>query len=161
MNMKRSSWWQLGLVACAAMLASCGGAEVAEEAAAPEPSVSLLEEAIEQRGEPCTCVSENLEAMSGLLESLNSTERITAQELNIQIAQMMLPCMKPTGNVDSDREYSLVMGKCPEFMELTEVMTNVKKEVQARVQEEAANSPSSGPGGAQGASAILDKLKEN
>ena len=70
MNMKRSSWWQLGLVACAAMLASCGGAEVAEEAAAPEPSVSLLEEAIEQRGEPCTCVSENLEAMSGLLGRL-------------------------------------------------------------------------------------------
>jgi hypothetical protein len=159
MKINQATWWQSGLVACALVMASCGGAEVAEETPAEVPATGL-EQAIEDRGEPCTCVTENLEAMSGLLESLKSTEKITAQELNIQIAQMMLPCMKPTGNLEADRDYSRAMGQCENFSELTGVMSEVKTEVQTRVAEEAASEQARNLDGAKGASEVLDKLRK-
>jgi predicted component of type VI protein secretion system len=106
-------------------------------------------------------VAENQEAMAGLLESLKSTERVTAQEINLQIAQMMLPCMKPTGNVDLDREYSRAMGQCEGFAALTEVMTEVKVEVQARVSQEAEQERATDLDGVKGANAVLNKLKES
>ena len=115
--------------------------------------------AIADRGEPCNCVAENQEAMTGLLESLRSTERVTAQEINIQIAQMMLPCMKPTGNTELDREYSRAMGQCEGFAALTDVMTEVKEEVQARVTQEAEQERATDPDGAV-ANAVLNKLKD-
>lgn len=162
MNMNQPTWWQTGLVACAMVLASCGEAEAPqEEAPAEVPAEMSLEEAIEERGEPCACVVENLEAMSGLLESLRSTEKISAQEINIQIAQMMLPCMKPTGNMELDREYSRAMGQCENFSELTDVMSEVKTEVQARVEEEAASERAKNLGDAKGANDVLDKLRNN
>ena len=149
------------MAACALVLASCGGPEVAEEAPAETNTASSLEQAIAERGEPCNCVAENQEAMAGLLESLKSTEQVTAQEINLQIAQMMLPCMKPTGNMESDREYSRAMGLCDKFSELTDVMSEVKTEVQARVEEEAASEQARDLDGAKGASQVLDKLKGN
>jgi len=161
MKLNRATWWQMSLAACALVLASCGGPEVAGEAPAETNTASSLEQAIAERGEPCACVVENLEAMSGLLESLKSTEKISAQEINIQIAQMMLPCMKPTGNMESDREYSRAMGQCDKFTELTDVMSEVKTEVQGRVEEEAASDQARNLDGAKGASEVLDKLKGN
>lgn len=161
MNNNSTPWWQTGALVCTLILASCGGSEVAEQAPAEEPEAPGLEQAVAERGEPCNCVAENFEAMSGLLESLKSTERITAQEINIQIAQMMLPCMKPTGNTDLDREYSRAMGQCEGFAALTDVMTEVKEEVQARVQYEATQEQATDLGGVKGASAVLNKLKES
>jgi hypothetical protein len=158
MKINRATNWLTVFAACAVVLASCSGAE---ETPVDEPTVSFLELAIEQRGEPCACLTENNEAMSGLLESLRSTEKVSAQELNIQIAQMMLPCMKPTGNVDTDMAYSRAMGDCERFSEFVEVMKQVKTEVQTRVTEEAASDEGNGLDGAKGASQILDKLKGN
>ena len=152
-------WWQAGMLACTLILASCESANVAEEAPAAQTEAPTLDTAIAERGEPCTCVAENLEAMTGLLESLKSTEKVTAQELNIQIAQMMLPCMKPTGDTNIDREYSRAMGQCEQFAELTDVMTQVKVEVQSRVEQEAASEQANDLEGAKGANAVLDKLK--
>lgn len=143
------------------MMASCGGAEAPENEPTETTPTGGLEQAVEERGEPCVCVTENLEAMTGLLESLKSTESITAQELNIQIAQMMLPCMKPTGNKESDREYSRAMGRCDNFTDLTDVMSQVKVEVQDRVEAEAASERANNLGGAQGATDVLDKLRQN
>lgn len=163
MKINQATWWQSGLVACALVMASCGGAEVAEETSAETPAevpATGIEQVNENRGEPCICVAENLEAMSGLLESLKSTEKMTAQELNIQIAQMMLPCMKPTGNLEADREYSRAMGQCENFSELTSVMSEVKTEVQTRVAEEAASQQARDLDGAKGASEVLDKLRK-
>lgn len=153
------------MLACTLLLAACGSAPVEEVPAAPEVSQEQLEaealaKAVETRGEPCDCVVENMEAMSALLESLKSTERMTAQELNIQIATMLLPCMKPEGDTMQDRAFSKAMGKCEGFAGLTEVMTQVKNEVQARVQEEAANDASRDLG-AEGAKDVLNKLKQN
>ena len=72
----------LAIVAMMCLLESCG--ESTGEATSAAPAVPTLEQAIAERGEPCECVVENLEAMSGLLESLKSTEKISAQEINIQ-----------------------------------------------------------------------------
>lgn len=155
---KSTPWWQTGALVCTLILASCGGAET-EQAPVQEPEAPTLEQAIAERGEPCNCVAENQEAMTGLLESLKSTERVTAQEINIQIAQMMLPCMKPTGNTELDREYSRAMGQCEGFAALTDVMTEVKEEVQARVTQEAAQERATDLDGAKGANAVLNKLK--
>lgn len=153
------------MMACTLLLAACGSAPVEEAPATPEVSQEQLEaealaKAIESRGEPCACVVENTEAMSGLLESLQSTEKVTAQELNIQIATMLLPCMKPKGDTMQDRAFSKAMGKCEGFSNLTEVMTQVKNEVQTRVQEEASKDASRDLG-AEGANDILNKLKQS
>ena len=127
----------------------------------PAVQAPTLEDAVAQRGDPCVCVEENIEAMDGLLESLKDVEGVTSKELNIQISQMMLPCMKPTGNLDLDREYSRAMGQCEGFAALTEVMTEVKVEVQARVSQEAEQERANDLGGVKGANAVLNKLKES
>ena len=125
-------------------------------AAAKAPDLSV---AIEQRGEPCTCVLENMEAMTGLIESLESVETLSSQELNFQISEMILPCMKPTGDAELDRAYSRAMGKCEDFGALTDIMTQVKDEVQARIQQEAEQEQLRTFEGAEGANAVLDRLK--
>ena len=102
----------------------------------PDAQASGLEQAVEQRGEPCTCVAENMEAMRALLESLESTESLSSQELNAQVADMVLPCLKPTGDAESDRAYSRAMSECEAFAELTDVMNQVKNEVQSRIEKE-------------------------
>jgi hypothetical protein len=53
------------------------------------------------------------------------------------------------------------MGQCDKFTELTDVMSEVKIEVQARVEEEAASDQARNLDGAKGASEVLDKLKGN
>ena len=161
MKNNTSLWLQTCTLACFLFLAGCNASEVADQAPPQEPEAPTMEQAIAERGEPCTCVAENHEAMSGLLESLRSTERVTAQEINIQIAQMMLPCMKPSGNIDLDRQYSRAMGQCDGFAALTDVMTQVKEEVQARVSIEAAQEQAKDLGGVKGANAVLNKLKES
>lgn len=158
------------LLAAVFLLTSCGGAETtgletdastATEASSDPTPEEALATAVEQRGEPCDCVAENQEAMSGLLESLESSAGVTAQELNIQIANMILPCMKPAGNQMQDLEYSRAMGKCEQFKALTDVMLEVKTAVQVRVEEEAANAENREMGDAKGASDVLNKLKGN
>ena len=125
----------------------------------PTVQVPTLEDAVDLRGDPCVCVEENIEAMDGLLESLKDVEGVTSQQLNIQISQMMLPCIQPTDNTALDRLYTREMGNCPSFPALTERMTKVKDEVQQRMQKEAAMEQASGLDGARGANEILDKLK--
>ena len=162
MNMKPMSFWQAGALACSVLLLlSCNSTAPAEAPPSQEPGAMTLDESIELRGEPCVCVSENLEAMTGLLETLQSMENITSQELNIQIAQRMLPCMKPTGETQSDLEYSRAMGQCDQFGDLTEVMSGIKQEVQERILKESEDSKKNVLNGAQGANAILDQLKES
>ena len=161
MKNNTSLWLQTCTLACILFLAGCNASEVADQAPPQEPEAPTMEQAIAERGEPCTCVAENHEAMSGLLESLRSTERVTAQEINIQIAQRMLPCMKPSGNIDLDGQYSRAMGQCDGFAALTDVMTQVKEEVQARVSIEAAQEQAKDLGGVKGANAVLNKLKES
>jgi len=154
-------WLLTSTLACILFLAGCNASELADQATAQEPEAPKMEQAIAERGEPCTCVTENHEAMSGLLESLVSLERVTAQEINIQIAQIMLPCMKPSGNIDLDLEYSSAMGQCEGFPALTDVMTQIKEEVQARLTIEATQEQVKDLGGVKGANALLNKLKES
>ena len=139
-------------------LAGCEATETPSEATSGT-SASSLEQAVEQRGEPCTCVAENMEAMRALLESLESTESLSSQELNAQVAEMVLPCMKPTGDAESDRAYSRAMGECEAFVELTDVMNQVKNEVQSRIEEEVTRRQKEVLGGAKGANEVLDKLR--
>ena len=156
MTIQTNAWWGTAC-AFALVLASCGNATETPSAAAPE--ASSLEQAVDQRGEPCTCVAENMEAMRGLLESLESTESLSSQELNAQVAEMVLPCMKPTGDADSDRAYSRAMGECDAFLELTDVMNQVKDEVQSRIEKEVTRRQEDVLGGAKGANEVLDKLR--
>ena len=142
----------------ALVLAGCEATETPSEATSGTNS-SSLEQAVEQRGEPCTCVAENMEAMRALLESLESTESLSSQELNAQVAEMVLPCMKPTGDAESDRAYSRAMGECEAFVELTDVMNQVKNEVQSRIEEEVTRRQKDVLGGAKGANEVLDKLR--
>ena len=162
MTMKSMYFWQAGALACSILfLFSCNSPAPAEAPQPQEPESMTLDESIELRGEPCVCVSENLEAMTGLLETLQSMENITSQELNIQIAQRMLPCMKPTGDTPADLEYSRAMGRCDRFADLTEVMSGIKLEVQERILKETEDAKQNVLNGAQGANAILDELKES
>ena len=172
MKLNRATRWQTSLAACALVLASCGGADAPEDTAAVPTEAAqeqapaevspeeALKEAIAQRGEPCDCVAENKEAMSGLLESMESTPGLSAQELNLQIAKLILPCMKPVGQQTQDIEYSRAMGKCDDFQSLTEVMLKVKTEVQKRVEEEASRESTSEGTKGKPASEILDNLKK-
>jgi hypothetical protein len=149
----------MSILACAALLTGCGGQEAPPTEDTPAVQAPTLEDAVAQRGDPCVCVEENIEAMDGLLESLKDVEGVTSQELNIQISQMMLPCIQPTDNPTLDRMYTREMGNCPSFSALTDRMTKVKDEVQQRMQKEAATEQASGLDGAIGANEILDKLK--
>ena len=142
----------------ALVLAGCEVTETPSEATSGT-NASSLQQAVEQRGEPCTCVAENMEAMRALLESLESTESLSSQELNAQVAEMVLPCMKPTGDAESDRAYSRAMGECEAFVELTDVMNQVKNEVQSRIEEEVTRRQKEVLGGAKGANEVLDKLR--
>ena len=132
MKIQTNAWWSTVCV-LALVLAGCGNATETPSEATSDAQTSGLEQAVEQRGEPCTCVAENMEAMRALLESLESTESLSSQELNAQVAEMVLPCMKPTGDAESDRAYSRAMGECEAFAELTGVMNQVKDEVQSRI----------------------------
>jgi hypothetical protein len=51
------------------------------------------------------------------------------------------------------------MGVCPNFLELTDVMKQVKEQVQVRVQREAEKAASENPLKGSGAKDVLDKLK--
>ena len=51
------------------------------------------------------------------------------------------------------------MGQCEGFAALTDVMTEVKEEVQARVTQEAEQERATDLDGAKGANAVLNKLK--
>ena len=149
----------MAILASAALLTSCGGQDAPPAEDTPVVQTPTLEDAVAQRGDPCVCVEENIEAMDGLLESLKDVEGVTSQELNIQISQMMLPCIQPTDNPTLDRMYTREMGNCPSFSALTERMTKVKDEVHQRMHKEAATEQASGLEGARGANEILDKLK--
>ena len=149
----------MAILASAAMLTSCENQEAPPAQDTPTVQAPTLEDAVAQRGDPCVCVEENIEAMDGLLESLKDVEGVTSQQLNIQISQMMLPCIQPTDNTALDRLYTREMGNCPSFPALTERMTKVKDEVQQRMQKEAAMEQAGGLDGARGANEILDKLK--
>ena len=154
--------WQVSALAFSiVLLFSCESPAPAEAPPTQDPEAMTLEESIDLRGEPCVCVSENLEAMTGLLETLQSMQNITSQELNIQIAQRMLPCMKPTGETQSDLIYSRAMGRCEQFSQLTEVMSGIKQEVQERILKETEDNNQNVLNGAQGANAILEELKES
>ena len=149
----------MAILASAAMLTSCENQEAPPAQETPTVQAPTLEDAVDLRGDPCVCVEENIEAMDGLLESLKDVEGVTSQQLNIQISQMMLPCIQPTDNTALDRLYTREMGNCPSFPALTERMTKVKDEVQQRMQKEAAMEQAGGLDGARGANEILDKLK--
>ena len=157
MTIQKNAWWSTVFV-LALVLAGCEATEKPSEATSGT-NASSLEQAVEQRGEPCTCVAENMEAMRALLESLESTESLSSQELNAQVAEMVLPCMKPTGDAESDRAYSRAMGECGAFVELTDVMNQVKNEVQSRIEEEVTRRQKDVLGGAKGANEVLDKLR--
>ena len=157
--MNKNKFWISTLAMAMVALAGCEAEEKNPDesnAAAKAPDLSV---AIEQRGEPCTCVMENMEAMTGLIESLESVETLSSQELNFQISEMILPCMKPTGDAELDRAYARAMGKCEDFGALTDIMTQVKNEVQARIQQEAEKEQLRTFEGAEGANAVLDRLK--
>ena len=158
MTIQTNAWWGAACLLFL-VLAGCDNASEAPAEATPEAGVFALEEAIQQRGEPCICVAENMEAMRGLLESLESTESLSSQELNAQVADMVLPCMKPTGDSESDLAYSRAMGQCEAFVELTGVMNQVKDEVQSRIEKEVTRRQEDVLGGAKGANEVLDKLR--
>ena len=149
----------MAILASAAMLTSCGGQDAPPAEDTPVVQTPTLEDAVAQRGDPCVCVEENIEAMDALLEYLKDGDGVTSQELNLQISERMLPCIQPTDNRALDRMYTREMGNCPSFATLTERMVSVKDEVQQRMQKEAALEQADGLDGAQGANEILDKLK--
>ena len=158
MKIQSNALWSTVCV-LALVLAGCGNATETASEATSDAQNSGLEQAVDQRGEPCTCVAENMEAMRALLESLESTESLSSQELNAQVAEMVLPCMKPTGDAESDRAYSRAMGDCEAFAELTGVMNQVKYEVQSRIEKEVTRRQEDVLGGAKGANEVLDKLR--
>lgn len=147
----------------------CGGGDSAstdgagQDAGAPqevvESDADVLQRAVDQRGTPCDCVDQNLEAMAAFLETLNEGDAVSAQEINAQLAEMIFPCMRPTGDSRADQLYSKDMGVCPNFLELTDVMKQVKAQVQVRVQREAEKAASENPLKVSGAKDVLDKLK--
>ena len=153
MKIQTNAWWSTVCV-LALVLAGCEPTETPSEAT-PDAQTSVLEQAVDQRGEPCTCVAENMEAMRALLESLESTESLSSQELNAQVAEMVLPCMKPTG--DAVARVLPRHGEREAFAELTGVMI-VKDEVQSRIEKEVTRRQEDVLGGAKGANEVLDNL---
>jgi hypothetical protein len=162
MNNPISSLRNASMALAVALLASCG-AEAPKETPAEAPAADdYTATAIEQRGEPCACVDENIEAMQGLLETLESAaadDVMSASEVNIAVANQMLPCMKPTGDANVDRAYARAMGTCEDFRALTDLMSSIKVIVQSKLESE--QQTAQGLDGAQGANEILDKLKGN
>ena len=153
----------LAIVAMMCLLESCG--ESTGEATPSAPAVSTLEQAIAERGDPCDCVAENKESAAAFLESMKSMDALSTVELNVLISEAVLPCMQPSGNHELDRLYTQAMGGCVEFINLTEVMNEVKEEVLARSQkgvDNAKDKVKEAVGDAkQSASELLDKLKKN
>ena len=161
MNNPISSLRNASMALAVALLASCG-AEAPKETLAEAPAADdYTATAIEQRGEPCACVDENIEAMQGLLETLESAaadDVMSASEVNIAVANQMLPCMKPTGDSNVDRAYARAMGMrgFPHVDRL-----DVKHQGDRSIQAESEQQTAQGLDGAQGANEILDKLKGN
>ena len=153
----------LAIVAMMCLLESCG--ESTGEAAPAAPAVPTLEQAIAERGDPCVCVTENKESAAAFLEGMKSMDEVTTAELNVLISEAVLPCMQPSGNRELDRLYTLAMGGCTEFINLTEVMNEVKEEVLARAKkgmDNAKDKVKEAVGdGKQSASDVMDKLMEN
>ena len=154
----------LAIVAMMCLLESCG--ESTGEATSVAPAVPTLEQAIEERGDPCDCVAENKESAEAFLEGMKSMNEVSAAELNVLISEeAMLPCMQRSGNHELDRLYNQAMGGCVEFINLTEVMNEVKEEVLARSQkgmDNAKDKVKEVVGDAKvSASELLDKLKKN
>lgn len=158
-SMKHLNWKNVSLAFGIVAFLGCGETTTKEEVVPQIETRSCMELSLEERGDPCNCVNENLEAMKGLVESIESTSSISAEEINLQISEMMLPCMKPTGDAECDREYSRAMGQCESFVALTEVMSEVKEVVQERINQEARRNQPRDFEGARGATEILDKLK--
>ena len=156
----------LAIVAMMCLLESCG--ESTGEATPAAPAVPTLEQAIAERGDPCDCVTENKESAEAFLEgmkSMKSMDAVSTAELNVLVSEAVLPCMQPSGNRELDRLYTQAMGGCMEFINLTEVMNEVKEEVLARSQQgmdNAKDKVKEAVGDAkQSASELLDKLKKN
>ncbi len=151
----------LAIVAMMCLLESCG--ESTGEATPAAPAVPTLEQAIAERGDPCDCVTENKESAAAFLEGMKSMDEVSTAELNVLISEAVLPCMQ--GNRELDRLYTQAMGGCVEFINLTEVMNEVKEEVLARAQkgtDSAKDKVKEAVGDAkQSASELLDKLKKN
>ena len=153
----------LAIIAMMCLLESCG--ESTGEAAPATPAVPTLEQAIAERGDPCDCVTENKESAAAFLEGMKSMEEVSTAELNVLISEAVLPCMQPSGNRELDRLYTQAMGGCVEFINLTEVMNEVKEEVLARAQkgmDSAKDKVKEAVGDTkQSASELLDKLKKD
>jgi len=164
MNNPIPSWRTASMALAVALLASCGS-EVPKETPSESPTTEdYTTTAIEQRGEPCVCVDENIEVMQGFLETLESAaddDVMSASEVNIAVANQMLPCMKPTGETNLDRAYSRAMGTCEDFRALTDLMSSIKVIVQSKLESEQQSAQGQALEGAQGANEILDKLKGN
>ena len=79
----------LAIVAMMCLLESCG--ESTGEATSAAPAVPTLEQAIEERGDPCDCVAENKESAEAFLEGQEHGQVSTA-ELNVLISEA-LPCI--------------------------------------------------------------------
>lgn len=162
--MKTNNVW-MALAVCAMFALGCessdpsveGAAEV--QAPAMPTDEELLEEAIAERGEPCECVAENLEAMTGFLAAIDGDNAATSQELNARLSDMLFPCLRPTNDPKKDSLYSLAIGRCAQFQDLTSVMNSVKIKMQERVELEASKDETLRKIDGKGAKDILDKLK--
>lgn len=160
---KIDNWRRVALIGLVFAMASCGS-QAPEAAQEETPATDYAAEAIADRGEPCACVDENIEAMQGLVETIESASEgdvLTAMDINVAVANQMLPCMKPTGELEKDRAYSRAMGACENFTGLTDLMTIIKNAVQEKMESEQRTAQGQGLEGVKGANDILDKLKGN
>ena len=154
----------LAIVAMMCLLESCGES-TGEAFRLKGLSDPTLEQAIAERGDPCDCVTENKESAEAFLEGMKSMDEVSTAELNVLISEAVLPCMQPSGNRELDRLYTQAMGGCVEFINLTEVMNEVKEEVLARAQkgmDSAKDKVKEAVGDTkQSASELLDQLKKD
>ena len=149
-------------------LASCAGESTTTpespstpKATQPEaPKGMSLEDAVAKYGEPCKCVTDNLNAMRELAEVIQATPEMGGQDINIQIAQKMLPCMKSTGEEHS-MEYSSAMSQCEGQPAFLEVMSEITSEIRERSKARATQGRDAELGGAKSAKEVLDKLQGN
>jgi hypothetical protein len=150
----------MGALGCESNESAVDGAPEVQAPAGPTDA-ELLEAAIAERGEPCACVAENLEAMSAFLVAIDGDAAATAQQLNARLSEMLFPCLRPTNDPKKDSLYSQAIGRCDEFQDLTSVMNSVKTKMQERVELEAAKDAEVKKIDGKGAKDILDKLKSS
>ena len=132
-----------------------------EDAAQDVPKELTVEEINADRGDACECIDSALLKLNAFLEVMTDEEYSTSKSLHDGLSLTMSGCMTPKGQKEADRAWSAAISKCESFVQVREVMFQVRERalvLKNLEQEDFANKTKESKG--VGAAGILDRLRD-